>query len=837
MMKARQYNRTLFTKTVKPHLYAIHESNGIDINHLQYFGEGMGEEERNAAYTDIKTLVMLFNDGKEYGSLLKIPDLDFALMREYIGKVDANSFLPLSEELFPDTVEQPVLMELEAEYISDLQASLYGLIDVAEILLDKYHAVVTNPPYMNGRDMNSHLSNFVMREYENSKGDLFAVFIEQAINLTKQNTYNAMVTQHSWMFLPSYEKLREKLQKVITINMAHLGPRAFPEISGEVVQSTAFVFQNVFVKDHKSIYVRLIDYNNAEQKEVEYLSGNNRFEANSDNFHRIPGNLLTYWVGEKVIAAFTNPLMNDVAEPRHGLATSNNDLFLRFWYEIEVNKSSVLDLAHHERYKWIPINKGGSFRKWYGNNTWLINYENDGKEIKKYAADLYVSSSRTIQNTNFYFKKSLTWSALSSGTFSVRSSDIGFIFGSGGHCAFVDTNMEKYILALMNNIVAKLFVSAVSSTLNYDVGHIKSIPVIQNNTLKYAVDDLVANCISLSRADWDSFETSWDFKRHPLIPRADLSDLCASAPLREISSYKVSDIYDKWQKECEERFQALKANEEELNRIFIEIYGLQDELSPEVEDKDITVRRADKGREMRSLISYAIGCIFGRYSLDVEGLAYAGGKWDKSKYKTFIPDKGNGIIITDEVFFNVDIVSRFIDFIQVVYGEKNLEENLTFIALVLNSAGRNAREILRNYFLNDFYKDHVKVYRKRPIYWLFDSGKDNGFKALVYLHRYDAFTISNLRIDHLHQLQYAYESEIKYLKQKKEEQQGNFPPKSDKQLEKLQKQLRETKVYDAQIAHLADSRIEIDLDDGVKRNYEKVQTAREGKRYDVLGKI
>jgi hypothetical protein len=339
MMKARQYNRMLFSKTIKPHLYAIHESNGIDINHLQYFGEGMGEEERNAAYADLKVLVMLFYDGKEYGSLLKIPDLDFGLMRSYIGKVDANSFLPLSEELFPETVEQPVLMELEAAFISDLQASLYELVDIAEILHDKYHAVVTNPPYMGGNDMNSQLSNFVKREYVNSKSDLFAAFIEQAINLTKQNTYTAMITQHSWMFLSSYEKLREKLHEVLTINMAHLGPRAFPEISGEVVQSTTFVFQKVFVKDHKCVYIRLVDHNNTEQKEVEYLSGNNRFEVSSDNFQKIPSSPVAYWVSEHIQDIFyTAPKIGDLYVVKQGMTTGNNLMFLRLWYEPVFNK-------------------------------------------------------------------------------------------------------------------------------------------------------------------------------------------------------------------------------------------------------------------------------------------------------------------------------------------------------------------------------------------------------------------------------------------------------------------------------------------------------------------
>jgi type II restriction/modification system DNA methylase subunit YeeA len=811
MMKARQYNRTLFTKTVKPHLYAIHESNGIDINHLQYFGEGMGEDERNAAYTDIKTLVMLFNDGKEYGSLLKIPALDFGLMREYFGRVDPNSFLPLSEGLFSETERQPALMDLEKDFINDLQARLCRLIDVAEILNDKYHAVVTNPPYMNLSYMNSQLSIFIKKEYENSKSDLFAAFIERSVYLTKRNTYTAIITQQAWMFLSSFETLRKMLlANNIIINMAHLGYGSFGFADFGL---TSFVLCSNNIKNHKGCFVRLTDNNSPEWKEREFFNNNYRFKPASADLSKIPGSPIAYWISEKTLSVFNNDTIGKSFFSGGRNKTHNDDEYLMFHWEIA--RSS----------KWVAYAKGGAFRRWYGNIVHVVNWSEEARN--------HYQSQGGLLNKRFWNKEGVTWTIVTASKSSYRVKPKDVIFSSVSPTIFNEQFIIDYnVLGFLNSVVAQHFIEILDPTLATNMKDVLALPYIEG--IIDRVNILVNENISLSRADWDSFETSWDFKRHPLIPR---SDLCVSAPLREISSSKISDYYDKWQKECEVRFNTLKANEEELNRIFIEIYGLQDELSPEVEDKDITVRRADKGREMRSLISYAVGCIFGRYSLDVEGLAFAGGEWDNNKYKTFIPDKGNCLPITDEVFFNVDIVSRFIDLIQTVYGEKNLEENLTFIALALNSAGRNSREILRNYFLNDFYKDHVKVYRKRPIYWLFDSGKDNGFKALIYLHRYDAFTTSNLRIDHLHQLQYAYESEIKYLKQKKEEQQENFPPKSDKQLEKLQKQLRETKVYDAQIAHLADSRIEIDLDDGVKRNYEKVQTARGGKRYEVLGKI
>ena len=300
----------------------------------------------------------------------------------------------------------------------------------------------------------------------------------------------------------------------------------------------------------------------------------------------------------------------------------------------------------------------------------------------------------------------------------------------------------------------------------------------------------------------------------------------------------ISDKFKEWEAECEARFNQLKANEEELNRIFIDIYGLQDELTPEVEDKDVTVRKADLQREIKSLLSYAVGCMFGRYSLDVEGLVYAGGEWDASKYITFIPDRDNCIPITDEEYFNDDIVGRLVEFVKVVYGEDTLEENLRFIAAALGNKGTTSREVIRNYFLGDFIKDHIKIYQKRPIYWLFDSGKQNGFKALVYMHRWNADTVGNLRVEYLHKMQYIYEREIVRMQETIDNSRDSREvSKATKRKDKLQKQLKETKDYDAMLAHIALSRIDIDLDDGVKVNYEKVQTSKDGKMMQILAKI
>lgn len=455
------------------------------------------------------------------------------------------------------------------------------------------------------------------------------------------------------------------------------------------------------------------------------------------------------------------------------------------------------------------MSKGGDFRRWYGNLDWVINYENDGKELKDYAISIYRCSSRTIQNRQFYFKIGLTWSALTSGGFSVRLQEEGALFGSGGYCAFAENDILYYILALLNSKVTGAFINYVSPTLNYEVGHIKTIPVVINNEMHETVNALVTTNITLSRQDWDSFETSWDFQRHPLV-----------TPAIDQHYMLLSDCWRDWERACADRFAQLKANEEELNRIFIDIYGLQDELTPDVDDKDVTVRKADLSRDIRSLISYAVGCMVGRYSLDKPGLAFAGGAWDASQYVTFPADKDGILPITDDEYFADDIVTMFVNWLKTVYGADTLEENLRFISDALGGKG-SPREVIRNYFLNDFYKDHLKVYQKRPIYWLFDSGKKNGFKALVYMHRYQPDTIARVRTDYVHEMQSRYRTAIADVEQRLNDASTSERVKLTKRLNALQAQADELRQYEEKIHHLADQMIAIDLDDGVKVNYAK----------------
>lgn len=495
--------------------------------------------------------------------------------------------------------------------------------------------------------------------------------------------------------------------------------------------------------------------------------------------------------------------------------------------------------------KWFPYNKGGDYRKWYGNNEYVVNWENDGFYMRNYKDEKGKIPAHAF-NLEYIFKENITWNSLSSYKFAARYTDYGFLYDASGSFADVKSEYLYYTLAFLCSEVSLFYLSAMNPTLNFQKGNISTLPFILNRGNLNEVNRITKDCIQASQDDWDSFETSWDFKEHPLV-RLSKNLWDATAVGASMSYYygghpkvgsPVELCYMLWQGECNERFKQLKSNEEELNRIFIDIYGLQDELTPDVEDKDVTVRKADLQRDIKSLISYAVGCMFGRYSLDTEGIAYAGGDWDTGKYERFIPDADNCIPITDEEYFEDDIVGLFCAWLKKVYGEDSLEQNLDFIAKALGNKGATSCEVIRNYFLNDFIKDHIKTYQKRPIYWLFDSGKQNGFKALCYMHRWNADTTGNMRVEYLHRMQRVYEKEINRMQEIIDNSRDNKEiSNATKRKEKLQKQIKETKDYDAKVAHLALSRIDIDLDDGVKVNYEKVQTASDGKKMQILAKI
>lgn len=814
MMKARQYNRRILNGENTCHVYAIQESNSINRAHLKYFGAGMDDIEKNAAKMRLEGLLDTLTDVKEYGSILNVESYNWDLLRRFVAAEDTDGQISMDSVGVEDTAEQ-----------------LNRLIDIGETMARKYWVTCTNPPYAGTSNLSANVNNFVKKNYPDSKADLFAVFIERCRQMTVNNGFQAMITQHSWMFLSSFEKLREKMMLTETVNMAHLGARAFEEIGGEVVQTTAFVRCVNHVGGYKGTYCRLIAPTSQQGKEDMFLAGENRYTANQDDFAKIPGKGVIYWGSQQLISDFERmPKLGDLYRTLAGSSTGDNSRFLRIWQEVDSRTIGFHISKNYDGkgYKWIPTLKGGGFQRWYGNFDYVMNWNNDGEEIKYWVThnpkDPNTKSwSRRLFNTDLYFHEGITWSKITTGRFSARYMPEGFIMESASCGIMPSLKEQPIVLAILNSKVAQRIIDMFNPTVNIQVGDIMNIPMssdIHDDNIEILVDRNIKNVAS----DWNSFETSWDFKKHSLI--------------RNVST--ISEAFTQWQEECDDRFNQLKANEEELNRIFIDIYGLQDELTPEVEDKDVTVRKADLQRDIKSLLSYAVGCMFGRYSLDVEGLAYAGGEWDSSKYQSFIPDADNVIPITDEEYLDDDIVSRLCAWLKAVYGADTLEENLDYIAKALGNKGSTSREIIRNYFLNDFFKDHCQTYSvtgsgKRPIYWLFDSGKQNGFKALVYLHRYTPDTIGNLCIDYLLKMQRVYESEINRM-QDMMDHSGNAREVAvaSRRKDKLAKQLKECREYYEKISYLALSRIKLDLDDGVKVNYRKLQTAQDGKFYEVL---
>ena len=815
LMKARQYHKFILKKQPQCHIYAIAESNGINMKHLAYFGAQLDELAKPVALNQMQELIATLHDAKEYGSIISVADYDWELLHQFAAEFDISGEMNLFDSFGIEATQQ----------------RLQELVAVGEVLAQKYEVVVTNPPYMGGGSMSAKLSNFVKTNFADSKSDLFAVFMEVCHKMNAENGYQAMITQHAWMFLSSFEKLRAKIQKLDIVNMVHLGSRAFEEIGGEVVQTTSFIFANKHMDNYKGTYCRLVEPITQVGKEEMFLAKENRYVACSGNFSEIPGAPVAYWVSDNFKKSFSDGIkIKSLGRATLGMRTGDNERFLRLWFEIEnVKFYSVAYSAKEAKMsaaKWFPYNKGGKYRKWYGNTESVVNWENDGYEIKENTRRVYPQLGDNlgwkITSEDKYFTKGIAWSRISSSNFGVRLCDSNLIFDTNAPMFFPNDDKHlKYIAAFMCSKIAGVILSLLNPTLTFQVVDVANLPVIFQQSNELAIENIVDKCYKISKSDWDAFETSWDFSKHPLLR----------------NKPTISEAYAEWEAECNARFAQLKANEEELNRIFIDIYGLQDELTPEVEDKDVTVRKADLQRDIKSLLSYAVGCMFGRYSLDVEGLAYAGGAWDESKYVTFKPDEDNVIPITDEDYFEDDIIGRLIAWLKVVYGAETLEENLRFIADALGTSGDTARQKIRNYFLKDFFKDHCKIYQKRPIYWLYDSGKQNGFKALIYMHRYNADTSGQVRAEYLGKMEETYESEINRMQDIMDNGAGREVALAGKRKEKLQKQLHECRDYDAVLGHIALASIAIDLDDGVKVNYVKVQTAKDGKLLPILAKI
>ena len=808
MMKARQYDRRFFSRGIQPHVYAIVESNHVDKFAVDYFCNG---DAKLTATMD--TIIKELHDAKEYGSILAVTSQDWSALYD--------RFAEITEDI--NMSRETALREL------------LPLVQVAEVLAQKYDVVVTNPPYMGSSGMSPKLTEFVKKNYPDSKSDMSTVSMQKTLDMCCEHGVMSMINIPVWMFLSSYEKLRYKLLKNNTIiNMIHPGRGIF----GSDFGTTSFIIQKGTIHGYKGVYRRLFkaqgEVETVDVREQRFFETIGEFIASQDAFFSIPGAPIAYWVSTHFIDLFKHEKnIKQIARARSGAKTGNNDLFLRYWWEIDEQKMSAstdnYDECCKSEQKWYPHNKGGAYRNWYGNRELVINFYHGGEQIKENG--LKTGASYDINATDVYFHQGITWTALTISKNSFRFSPAGCVFDSNkGPMLFATKDEVYYLLALLISPVAHMTFQVLNSSVSLQNGDVDKLPVIFENQKKETIIEMSKQNVGLSKSEWDSFEISWDFQRHPLLQYAAFTPQMVAK--EEANGYLtmngIADAYRHWEQVCNERFNQLKANEEELNRIFIDIYGLQDELTPEVEGKDVTVRKADLGRDIRSFISYAVGCMFGRYSLDVDGLAYAGGEWDASKYASFAADKDNIIPICDDEYFEDDIVGLFVEFVKTVYGAETLDENLKFIADALGGKGQ-PKDVIRNYFLNDFYKDHCKIYQKRPIYWLFDSGKKNGFKALIYMHRYQPDTIARIRTDYVHEQQARYRTAIADLEQRIANVSTGERVKLKKKLTTLQAQETEIRTYEEKIHHLADQMISIDLDDGVKKNYAIFQ--------DVLAKI
>ncbi len=797
MMKARSYNRRILAKEVSINLASIQESNSIE----RFTNEDITT---NKELNQIgEYLVNTFKHAKELGSLIDVRVLDYQLFDEYLNELKNTVSVNLYT-LDWQTYVLPQMIEMSKQ---------------AQILSKKYTICTTNPPYMG--KMEENLKPFVIKNYKDYSPDLFAVFMRKNFDFTIKGGYLGFMTPFVWMFIKSYEKLREYI--INNKNIATLVQMEYSAYEEATVPICSFVLKNERT-DTEGYYYRLSDFKGGmevqKEKVLEAQSNKNCgyfYEISASNFSKIPGSPIAYWISNGFVNAFANgrPL-SPVAKPCAGLQTGDNGRFLRQWFEVAIKNICFDAVSTEDAYAraahWYPYNKGGEFRKWYGNNDYVVNWENDGFEIKHFKDQNGKLRSRP-QNTNYYFKECGSWSLVTSSATAFRYKPNGFIFDVAGMSFFANKHLSYYI-GFCNTKIAYEILKIIAPTINFQAGDIAKLPIIFSEDRVGIIEKLVLDNISISKQDWDSFETSWDFAAHPLVKN-------------NVSSIK--EAHSLWDKECNERFNQLKANEEELNRIFIDIYGLQDELSPEVEDKDVTVRKANLTRDIKSFISYAVGCMFGRYSLDEDGLAYAGGEFNPNKYKSFAVDQDNIIPICDDEYFDDDIVGRFIKFVETVYGIETLEENLRFIADALNGKGM-PKDVIRNYFLNDFYKDHCKIYQKRPIYWLFDSGKKNGFKALTYMHRYSSDLIARLRTQYVFEQQSRYRNQVEMIQNQLDSDLSSFERvRLNNNLKVLRGQDEELREYEEVVHHYADQMITIDLDDGVKVNYEKFK--------DLLAKI
>ena len=843
MMKAREKFSRLFSVLKREEAFKL---NTLIIEESNNLSEKIKNKIKDNNLNNLNKVIEDFEDAKEYGSILNLK----AIYKETLEK----EFNLLKESL---DNEQGTLIfnedELDINIEEDLEL-IESLIVQHIALTNQYEAVVTNPPYMGGKGFSTKLKAYTEKNYKDSKSDLFAVFIERCNDFTKKDYYTSMITMQSWMFLSSFEALRKNLiEKTEIKSLNHLGTRAFSEIGGEVVSTVAWVSKKKS-PEKDGTYLRLVDYNKAELKEEEFFNKANYFQAKQKDFEKIPGSPIAYWVSDKIREIFEkNQKLGDIGKTRQGVATGNNEKFLRLWQEVNIKEIGFqyenTESIWKDKKKYVIYNKGGEVRKWYGNQDNLIKFDEKNYNLLK-------NSGNKLPSKEYYFKESISWSKVSSTNFSMRFYQKGFIFADAGMSYFSKENL-KYILGISNSKLINKFLAVLSPTLNFEAGHLALIPLIYNDNKK--IIELIEENISISKEEWDSRETSWDFEKLSLID----------------GSIDLKTAYENYCNYWRNNFVQLHKNEEELNRLFIEIYELQDEMDEKVSFDDITILKKEakiveidnsKAREFSSeserylydrgvnlefnkdelvkqFLSYAIGCIMGRYSTNKPELIMANSddvlELSSNKFlvkdangdirqevKTeFLPDEFGILPITAEKDFSNDIVERVKEFVKFVYGEESLKDNLNFIAEALgNKDNRNPEEILRAYFITAFYKDHLQRYQNRPIYWLMNSGKKNAFSCLFYTHRYEPLTVARVRADYLIHYQEMLENKRKFIERQlyAEDITAKEKKNVEKELKDLDVLLKELREYANEVKHIAEQKIALDLDDGVNVNYERL---------------
>jgi type II restriction/modification system DNA methylase subunit YeeA len=844
LMKARADDSFIFDKIksgrVIVNVHSIESSKHIDANNTwallnlenkEKKGASLGlfydsekelpsTNESKAFYELLKYIIDLFMDAKNLGSLIQ---------------VDADKLFSLLA-LRGLLKEKMLGSDLIAKNASE---TLLPLINQSILLAQKYQAVIANPPYMGLQGMNAQLKAFSNKHFKNSKADLFSIFMERGFQLTCFGGLNAQINMQSWMFLSSFEDFRKQItEEKRIVTLAHLGPRAFSQISGEAVQTAAWIISNEKIREYKPVFFRLINGGEDDKKNA-LLDRKYKYEHTSQlNFSKIPGSPIAYWAQEELFGLFErSKLLEEVASPRAGLATGDNPRFQRYWFEISINNICFTcdsnETSEQRKEKWYPCHSGGYFRRWYGNHDVVVNWQNDGHEIRNFKHSDGRQKSRP-QNTQFFFKEGITWTKLSTTNFAARYRPKGFVFDDTGRSAFCSDNFpghELPLLATLNSSIATDTLAVLNPSMSFTSGDLAKVPYCPE--IKHTLDKEAQMLIADYKKDWDYYERSWDFESSPFLEKKGVTD--------------ISEVYSNIILKDNEFIKNVRVKE---NNLLIKIdaaYGYNSVFN----DKLLTLTRnpmhrlgakasTEKTRcnYFVELISFFVGCSMGRYSVDRKGIVFAnvgnvGFKevFDTGAYQT-IPVDDDGIIplSVEDWLFDDDATVSLRNFVKIIWGEENVDKNLGFIADSLCLGSLNSRKdenslsAVRRYFSAKFFKDHCKSYKNRPIYWLFSSGKEKAFECLVYVHRYNEGTLSRMRTEYVTPLMGKYENELTRLRGEENHASGPELRTIEKEIVSLQKKQIELRAFDEQLKHYADMRISLDLDKGVKVNYGKFGT-------------